>query len=166
MITSKIKARLRVLPVHRHVEYLLGILDDVLPCDEPASLLMAHTGLNLTTLEGRYLHLLSTPIGRIIPTDVFIRRAHTENASDIGPRVPNTHIGRIRTKLKETDLEIRMHYGLGYQLVDHGDFAFPWTTTQGKQPIPAISSEKRPLSLPQPVSALEISDSDSRSAAA
>jgi DNA-binding response OmpR family regulator len=109
----------RMAYMERYLEYLM-------PSVEPAASLW-EIGLRFTKTEGRYIYVLSTPMGKIVSLDAMINQVYDSASVDVDLRSVSTVIKRIRPRLRKVGLEIVTHYNLGYSMKNEGSLVLPWT---------------------------------------
>lgn len=120
MLSHQIEQEMGGMSPTEREQHLLTYIDYFVPSMEPATLIMEHWNLALTAIEGRYVHLMTAPSGRIVSAESFLNRAHRDRGGKFADRTNvASNIKRLRRKIRENGigLEINTYYQLGYSLV-------------------------------------------------
>jgi len=128
---SQIEKQISGFDLQGKIDHLLDFIGYILPGDEPAVLLAAHSSLALTKTEVLYFHTLSQPLGRIVCYDTLLEKCHPKIGKDYTTNNCFKYINRLRSKLVGKDITINNYRSLGWQMESGGSFHFPWDTSGG-----------------------------------
>jgi len=127
MTRTAVKRHIEGLPKSLRLPFLISFVGFFTLDQSLRQLIVDHTHLRLSRIETLLFWHLSYPIGRIISSDTFSSCIMADADSDANPaRAMSAVIKMLRPKLAPCGLEIVSHWGVGFSLVDHGNFQFPW----------------------------------------
>jgi DNA-binding response OmpR family regulator len=126
MWQETIQKEIAKVPEAKKLQKMQAYIDYLVPRDEP-TILLNSLGYRFTKIEGRYIYILSTPLGRVISVEQLLARAHVEAGGCIEYASVASNIKRLRPKLVGTGMKIECHWGLGYSLEASNAVQFPWS---------------------------------------